>query len=445
MKNLRNDALLIFQHALKAADPFEAVMREVKVKGSCLTVGDRRYDLKNYRRIFTIGAGKGSAPMAGAIETLLRDRITDGIVVVKDGYSIPARKTLILEAGHPIPDKRGLEAARKIIRLLKQTDEDDLILVLISGGGSALLPAPLKGITLLDQKRVTGLLIGSGATIREINTIRKHISSLHGGRLAKLAYPSTVISLILSDVVGDPVDSIASGPTAPDGTTFKDCIDVLEKYDLMKKTPPPVFRLLKRGCRSRASETPKKDDPAFRRTFNLIVGNNLRCLRAASRKATELGYRTLILSAAIEGETRVVAGMHASFAQEILRSGNPVQSPACIISGGETTVTVKGRGLGGRNQEFVLAAALNFGDTKNIVVLSAGTDGTDGPTDAAGAIADSGTIRRAKHHGMDARQFLDRNDSHRFFKRLNDLVITGPTFTNVMDIRILLAAAENTP
>jgi glycerate 2-kinase len=280
--------------------------------------------------------------------------------------------------------------------------------------------------------------LDSGATIHEINALRKHLSQVKGGRLAQAAYPSVLLSLILSDVIGDDLDSIASGPSVPDHTTFSDCLRIVDKYGLKPKMPSAVMEIFEKGARGEIEETPKPGDPVFERTQNLIVGSNIQALRAAEQKAADLGYNTLILSSFVEGETREVAKVHAAIAKEILSSENPVGRPACLISGGETTVTIRGRGWGGRNMEFVLASAIDIAGLKDVVVLSAGTDGTDGPTDAAGAVADGTSVPRAGEKGLDPVQYLRENDSYHFFESLDDLIVTGPTRTNVMDLRLVL-------
>jgi hydroxypyruvate reductase len=440
MRELRDDAWAIFQAGLKAVDPVEAVKRHVQVIAEALRVGEQRYDLPQLQRIFIIGMGKAGASMALAIEGLLGDRITEGIVNVKYGHVAPLSRITINEAGHPVPDEVGLRGTQQIIQLLEQTTETDLVICLISGGGSALLPSPAEGLSLEDKQRMTKLLLECGATIHEINAIRKHISQVKGGRLARLAYPSTLISLVLSDVIGDKLDAIASGPTVPDSTTFEDCLRVLDKYQLRTRTPKGVLDILERGAQGLIPDTPKAHDPAFQQTQNLIIGSNLLALHAAKKKAEQLGYQTLVLSSSIEGETREVAKVHAAIAKEILNSGLPIGQPACVISGGETTVTIKGTGLGGRNQEFVLSAAIEIAGLDGVVVLSAGTDGTDGPTEAAGAIADGATVQRARELGMDPPSYLQNNDSYHFFQPLGDLLITGPTNTNVMDLRLVLVA-----
>ncbi|NIM90771.1 MAG: DUF4147 domain-containing protein [Candidatus Aminicenantes bacterium] len=437
-EKLREDALAIFQAGLRAVDPSVALKRHVKLQNDKLSVGKRDYDLSSYEGIYVIGAGKASAAMAQPIEELLGERIKSGFINVKYGHTLPLNIIQVNEAGHPVPDEAGLSGTKKIIELLSQTGEKDLVLFLISGGGSALLPYPVEGLTLEDKQQMTKRLLEVGATIHEINALRKHVSRVKGGRLTKLAYPSALISLILSDVIGDSLDSIASGPTVPDESTFGDCLHILEKYDLKDKISPAVLKFLEEGAQARQEDTPKPDDPAFRQTQNVIIGSNILAVKAAQKKAEELKYNSLILSTLIEGETKDVAKLHAAVAKEILNTGNPLQKPACVISGGETTVTIRGKGLGGRNQEFALAAAIEIDGWDEVVILSGGTDGTDGPTDAAGAIADGTTLSRAKALELNAEAYLRENDSYHFFQPLDDLIITGPTFTNVMDLRLVM-------
>jgi hydroxypyruvate reductase len=339
-----------------------------------------------------------------------------------------------------LPDEAGHTGARAIVGLAQQAGAGDLIFCVLSGGGSALLPCPADGISLDDKRQTTRILLDCGATIQETNAIRKHISKVKGGTLARLAFPATIISLILSDVIGDDLASIASGPTAPDATTFADCLSIARRYGVEKKIPTAVLHLLHRGADRRAEETPKVGDAVFRNVQNVLVGNNRLALEAARRGAQGLGYNTLLLSSFISGETREVAAVHGAIAREIIATGNPVDRPACVISGGETTVTIRGAGLGGRNQEFALAAAVETAGLDNVVILSGGSDGTDGPTRAAGAVADGTTVARAKRIGLDARLFLRNNDSYHFFEPLGDLLVTGPTFTNVMDLRLVLVA-----
>ena len=438
LARLRDDAVEIFLSALRAVDPNAVVRSKVRIVGERLTVDDHTYALDQFERIYIVGAGKASAAMAQALESLLDNRIRGGVVNVKTGHTVPLSTVELVEASHPVPDEAGLEGTHRIVDLVSSASGKDLILCLISGGGSALLPSPGPGLNLEDKQRTTRLLLRCGATIQEINAIRKHISGVKGGRLARLAYPATMISLILSDVIGDDLDSIASGPTVPDPSTFADCMEIVRKYGIFKDLPEPVRTLLDLGVQGGVAETPKPGDPVFARTQNAIIGNNLLAVSTAEDRARELGYHPLVLSSRIEGETRDVAMVHSAIAKEIRKSGRPLASPACVISGGETTVTIKGSGVGGRNQEFALAAALEIEGWTDIVILSGGTDGTDGPTEAAGAIADGTTVQKAREIGLEAKEYLRNNDSYNFFKPIRGLLITGPTLTNVMDLRLVL-------
>jgi glycerate 2-kinase len=419
----RKHALQIFRAALAAADPQEAVLRHLKFDGRTITAGRRKYSIKKFDRVQVIGAGKASAAMARAVERLFGKRIAQGWINVKDGHTAHLRRIHQQECGHPVPDERGLEGARRMEEIAREAGPRDLLICVISGGASALTPAPIPPMTLGQKQELTKKLLASGATIHEINTVRKHLSSIKGGQLAKLAYPATTIALILSDVIGDDLDVIGSGPTAGDRSTVADARAVLEKYGI---------------AQVEFHETPKPGDRELERVQNIIVGSNEQAIVAAARQAKALGYRTMVLSTRIEGETRDVADVHAAIAKEILATGRPLRAPACVLSGGETTVTIRGSGMGGRNQEFVLAAAIALDESGPVTVLSAGTDGTDGPTDAAGAIADSTTMSRARGLGLDAGAFLVENDSYHFFEKVEGLIKTGPTGTNVMDVRVVL-------
>jgi glycerate 2-kinase len=438
LEKLRGDVRAIFDAGLKAVDPIKAVKNHINRDGNTLRVQGIGYDVAAYENIYVIGMGKAAASMAKAVEDILGDKLTSGIVNVKYGHTVPLNKIKINEAAHPVPDDAGLKGSQEIIELLKKTGEKDLVICLISGGGSALLPLPAGNLTLEDKQAVTKSLLECGADIHEINSIRKQISAVKGGRLATFVYPSTLISLILSDVIGDDLDVIASGPTVPDTHTFHDCRNIIQKYKLDQRVPKSVIEYIEKGCSGEIEDTPKSDSPVFERTQNAIVGSNILAVSAAKEKAEELGYNSLVLSTFIHGETKEVAKVHAAIAKEIRSSGNPLKKPACIISGGETTVTIEGKGLGGRNQEFVLAAALDIDGLNDVVILSGGTDGNDGPTDAAGAFADGTTISRAGKLGLNAYEYLCDNNSYNFFKPLGDLLITGPTNTNVMDLRVLL-------
>lgn len=431
---LRKDAIHIFRAALKAADPAEAIRRHLHVEGERLVAGTRRYNLSAFDGVHVLGGGKASAAMAAEVERILGRRVTGGLVNVKYGHTARLRRIELNECGHPVPDEAGVRGAARIAGIAQGLTERDLAVCVISGGASALMPMPASPVTLEEKQATTKLLLACGANIHEINAVRKHISALKGGQLARLCHPATVLSLLLSDVIGDDLDVIGSGPTAPDSSTFEQARAILLKYGILDRVPASVRERIERHG---APETPKAGDAIFERVQNLVVGSNRLAVDAAAAEARELGYKPLVLSTLIQGETRDVARMHAAIALEARASGRPVKGPACIISGGETTVTIRGGGLGGRNQEFVLAAAIDLAGTKDIVVLSAGTDGTDGPTDAAGAIANGETGR-----DPEARRYLDNNDSYHFFERTGGLLKTGPTNTNVMDVRLFLLSGE---
>ncbi len=440
---LRKQAKAIFRAAIRAADPVEAVLRHFRVRAGVLIVAGRRYALGRFDRIFVIGAGKASASMAKAVERALGRRISGGLINVKYGHTANLNRIELNECGHPQPDEAGLRGAARIAAIAEQAGERDLIVCVISGGASALLPAPAAPVTLEEKQAITRLLLECGANIHEINTVRKHISSIKGGQLARLAFPATVISLLLSDVIGDDLDVIGSGPTAPDASTFAGALAILRKYGIDGKAPASVLARLRLGVAGEIPETPKPGDPSLSRTQNVVVGSNLLAVNAAAGKARELGFRAMVLSTFIEGETRDIARMHAAIARQARLFGQPAAAPACFISGGETTVTIHGTGLGGRNQEFALAAAIDLAGLNDVLILSGGTDGTDGPTDAAGAMADGHTCQRAAGLGLEAKDYLANNDSYHFFEPLGDLLITGPTQTNVMDVRLILVGKEH--
>ncbi len=435
---MREQALQIFQAGLQAVDPVEAILRHVTLNDNVLRISDRQFNLEDYDRILVVGAGKAVAPMAKAVEDLLGNRISDGVIVVKDKHGLPLKKIKVREASHPVPDERGVQGTEEILSLVETAGKRDLIICLISGGGSALLIAPVHGISLEDKQNATKLLLACGATIHEFNAVRKHLSRAKGGRLAQMAYPATVTSLILSDVVGDDLDVIASGPTVPDSSTFDDAEQILKGYGIWDQLPPTVRDHLAKGTSDQIEDTPKSDNAAFQQCSQVLVGTNLQALKAAGQEAQQLGYHPLILSSKVEGEAREVARFYAAIASEVLSSENPLKPPVCVLAGGETTVTLTGDGRGGRNQEFALAAALAITGLDNVVVLSGGTDGTDGPTDAAGAMADGTTVARALEKGLEPKDFLRRNDSYNFFQKLEGLLMTGPTLTNVMDMYMLL-------
>ncbi len=428
----------LVQAALRAADPAAAVQRAVRLEDDLLHVADKTYDLNRVRHVYAVGAGKASATMAQALEEMLGERLTGGIIVTKYGYARPTRRVTVREAGHPIPDEAGVQATRELLDLVDQADVDDLVLALISGGGSALLVAPAEGLTLEDIQATTDLLLASGATINELNAVRKHLSAIKGGQLARRVAPARLVTLIVSDVVGDPLDVIASGPTVPDPTTFADAWDVLVRFGLLERVPAPVRAHLQEGRAGRRPETPKPGDPLFERVHNAIIASNRQAAEAAAVRATELGYHALVLTTFLEGEAREVGTVLAALARELASHDRPVPRPACLVLGGETTVTVRGPGKGGRNQEMALSAALRLDGLPNTVVATLATDGGDGPTDAAGGIVDGHTMMLARQRGVDVRGALARNDSYRALDALGALLKTGPTGTNVNDLAFVI-------
>ena len=437
-KTLRQHALEIFQAGLAAVDPVEAIYRHVSIAEDVLKVGGHRFVLSDFEHIYVVGGGKAGATMGQALEKLIGNRIADGVIVTKQGHGLPLKGVRLYEAGHPVPDQRGIKGAEEMLSLVQAAGERDLVLCLISGGGSALMVSPAEGIALEDKQAVTRLLLACGADIHEINTIRKHLSRIKGGGLAGLAYPATMVNLILSDVVGDDLNVIASGPTVPDTSTFSDAHGICQKYGIWGQVPVPVRKRIQAGLQGDIPETPHGDDPIFKKSHAQLVGTNSQALQAAGIKARDLGYHVMIVSSTIEGEAREAAKVLAGTAGEIRLSGNPLTPPACLLCGGETTVTLRGEGKGGRNQEFALAAACAIQGLEDIVILAGGTDGTDGPTDAAGAIVDGDTVARAAALKLNPQDHLDRNDAYHFFQPLHDLLVTGPTGTNVMDVYMAL-------
>jgi len=430
----REKLLPILSAALAAVDPVTAVKRHMSLVGDELRIGERIYDLGQYRDIYVIGGGKAGGSMAKATEEILDDRLTVGVINTKYGYLAKTEIVRINEAGHPIPDAAGVQGAKEMAGLAARASDSDLVICLISGGGSALMTLPVEGITLADMEVLTAALLRCGATINEINAIRKHLSQIKGGNLSRLAYPAEVVSLILSDVVGNPLDVIASGPTVPDSSSYAQAYDVIERYGILHEVPSSVVEHLRRGKEGIIPETPKEDDAAFAKTYNLIIASNEVAAQAAMAKAQEIGFNTALLSTFVEGEAREVAHVFSAIAKEIAHSGHPVSRPACVVAGGETTVTIRGEGKGGRNQELALAAAVQIDGLDEATIIALATDGTDGPTDAAGAIADGSTLIRAREKDLSASDYLANNDSYHFFEALGDLIITGPTNTNVNDL-----------
>jgi glycerate 2-kinase len=427
----RQAATAIWQAALAAAAVEPLVRRALRHEGARLVAGSRTWDLERLRRVIVLGCGKAGAAMARAVEGILGDRIADGFVVVKDGHTGPTLRIRLAEAGHPVPDDRGQRAAQRLLDLARSAGADDLVVVLISGGGSALTPAPAPPITLQEKQATTRLLLEAGATINALNAVRKHLSVLKGGQLARAAMPAEVLTLVLSDVIGDPLDVIASGPTAPDPSTFEDALRVLVggrgRHD---RVPPSVVAHLEAGRRGEVAETPKPGDPLFHRVTNLVIGNNALVVDAAAARARALGYEPHVLTRELQGEAREVA-------RDLVARARRLPPASCLIAGGETTVTVRGRGRGGRCQEFALAAALALRPDEELVVLAGGTDGTDGPTDAAGAVVDA-TTAPDRHEGHDARRALEDNDAYSYLDAAGALLVTGPSQTNLLDLYLLL-------
>jgi glycerate-2-kinase len=427
-------AIDIFNAAIEAVDPY-------KLSTYYSDYVLETYNKEHCNKLNLIGFGKAAFPMAKALGDTIPEIVTTGIIITKYGH---VKGTLnnnieIFEAGHPIPDKNGLIATKKVIDMLKGTDTRDLVLCLVSGGGSALLAAPSNGISLSEKQQTTELLLKSGADINELNAVRKHISAIKGGRLAEIAYPSRVISLILSDVIGDPLDVIASGPTSPDNTTYVDAFAVINKYQLRDKIPENIMSLLQDGVKGAINDTPKIGNPVFEKVKNIIIGSNKIATKAAAKKANELGFDAMILTTELSGDAKEAAKWLAGEALKVRNEKCVAQNKMiCLVSGGETTVNVKGNGLGGRNMELALAFAIEIEGTEGITLVSAGTDGTDGPTDAAGAVVDGQTIEKACKIGLDPDSFLENNDSYTFFKHTGEILITGSTGTNVMDIQVIL-------
>ncbi|MDP2683357.1 MAG: glycerate kinase [Deltaproteobacteria bacterium] len=440
----RKELYSIFYAGVEAVDPYRLVLQAVRLDERNLKIGDMSYDLNHFKNIIVIGAGKAAAPMAQAIESVLGRFIADGRIIVKYGHAAILKRIKVMEASHPVPDEAGVKETENIIKMLQRADEQTLVICLISGGASALLVSPADSITLEDKKIVTELLLKAGATIDELNTVRKHLSKVKGGRLIQIASPVAVVTLILSDVIGDRLDVIASGPTTPDPTTFKDAMAVIKKYRIEKRLPSKVLKLLRQGINGMIKDTPKGDESFFRKTKAVVIGSLKNAIASARGKAISLGFNTDIITYELQGEARDAARYLSARAIEVRNSTKKRGNPRCLISGGETTVTVKGKGVGGRNQELALSFAMEIEGMKGIIMLSAGTDGTDGPTDAAGAIVNGNTAILARELGIIPEIYLENNNSYNFFKRLDFLskrryhFLTGPTGTNVMDIQIIL-------
>ena len=436
----------IFRAGVRRVDPEAMLLDQCSVEDGIFRVKlpgqEAEYRLSDYRRIMITGAGKATAKMAKAMETLLGDMISEGLIVVKYGHTEDLSIVKTIEAGHPVPDDNSVRAADALAKLAGSADEDTLIINLVSGGGSALLCLPYSGggvsLTLAEKQETTRLLLECGAEIAEINTIRKHLSGIKGGRLAAVMYPADVLNLILSDVVGDRLDSIASGISVADGSSYADADRIIRKYGLETRLPGNIRKIISMGLSGEIAETPKEGDEVFSRVSNILIGTNLAALKSAEAEAVKLGYNTAVLSSQITGEASEAAKFYLGIGRDIARDLGMLSRPACIIAGGETTVTIKGRGKGGRNQEMALAFLDQLDAQPGIYFLSGGSDGNDGPTDAAGAFAAAELASAGSEAGLSIQGYLDNNDSYNYFRQTGGLLITGPTNTNVCDIQIML-------
>jgi len=437
-KRGREVALDVIEHAIRSVNSYEAVKKFVRIENDRkLIVGDLNYDLSKVGNIYVVGAGKATFPIAQGLDEILGERIKRGTINVKTGEKRRLKHISIREAGHPIPDEAGLEGTKEIIDIAREAKEDDIVFCAVTGGASALMPYPAGNISLEDKKKATQLLLKCGATIDEINAVRKHISAIKGGRLAKYIHPAEVINLIVIDeIAGRPW-----GPTVPDTSTFEDAVNVLRKYRLLEKVPVSVRKHLERGLADPSLETPKPKDFKGLKVRSIVLADNGIMCEAAKKRAEELGFKSLVLSSRLEGESREVGIVLASIAKEIEEKGRPINPPCILVLGGETTVTITGQcGKGGPSQELVLGTSLKIAGSKKIVVASIDTDGTDGPTEIAGGIADGYTIERAKEKHIDVYENLIRHNSSRVLKELKDTIITGPTETNVMDLNVVVIA-----
>jgi glycerate 2-kinase len=437
IRKYRALTLQCLERAINAAEPKQLIKAKLKVESNHLQVQGYTFDLRKFKHVYVVGGGKAGGKMAQAIEEILGKHVTAGVVNIPYGTKQRTHVIELNEVSHPVPDENGVKGTLRIMALAEQAEENDLVICLISGGGSSLMPIPREGISLKDKQALTNALLKSGAAITEINTVRKHLSAFKGGWLAKKAYPATLLNLVLSDVMGDPLDSIASGPTVPDTSTFSDARKILEKYDLWLKVPVSIRKILSEGARGLLEETPKPTDLVFEKVHNLVIGNNRTASLAAIDFLGSKGLNTLLLADMLTGEAKEVGKALAKLASEGFACTDTSRSLG-VVAGGETTVTVKGKGVGGRNQELALSAALNLKESEECIIASFSTDGVDGPTDAAGAIVDSYTLKRGKQLGLDPEKYLENNDSYNFFLKLGDLIYTEATGTNVNDIAVIM-------
>ncbi|HEX2974647.1 MAG TPA: glycerate kinase [Bacteroidales bacterium] len=431
----RKAAEQIFLAGVKRVTPSILMPACMSLEDNILKAGQYSFNTGEFRRIYVIGAGKASAAMAAEVEKILGERISGGHIIVRYGHSCRLKRIQVAEAGHPIPDQNGFRATGAVLEIARKAEENDLVICLISGGGSALLSDFPEGSGADDIMVMNSLLVNCGADISEINAVRKHVSAVKGGQLARAVYPATLLNLMISDVAGDPLDVIASGPTVPDPTTFRHAMQVLEKYDI--DIPGSLLRHLREGLEGRIPETPKEGDPVFYRTFNILAGTNSLALEAAAEKARGYNLNAAIVNTRLQGDVKSVSDYLFETAIRI-KNDQVDKKPVCLLFGGETTVKMTGKGKGGRNQHLALLMARYLKDHPGVTFLSGGTDGNDGPTDAAGAVVDSETTRHAIEKNIDPEKYLAEFDSYNFFKKSGGHVITGPTLTNVMDIMVMI-------
>ena len=434
---IRAQLSALFTAAVNAVRPAELVRQTVTLERATLSVqpGSQTAAFPIQGQVFLVGAGKGAGPMAEALLPLLGKHLTGGVVIVPTGAELQLDPVTVVGGEHPLPGAGSLQGGELISTVLTDRRPADLICFCLTGGASSLLVQPVPGVSLEDKLAVNRALLACGADIHEINTVRKHLSQLKGGNLARRAAPATVVSFILSDVIGDDLSTIGSGPTVPDPSTFADAWKVLETHNLLQSIPESVKTHLSHGRSGTIPDTPKPHDPAFSHVHNFLIGSNTLALEAAARAAQRLGYISYIVPDPISGDTTHAA---RAFARQIKACLAAEQKPTCLLAGGETTVQVTGKGQGGRNQEFALIVAEELHNQTGWALLSAGTDGIDGPTDAAGAFVDSQSMQKAREKQLDSQKVLNDNDTYPFFTALGDLFQPGPTGTNVMDIKIVL-------
>lgn len=435
--NTRDKAEAIFKAAVRSVLPSVLIPEKVMIENDNLVVSGNVFNLKDLNNIYIIGAGKATALMTAEIEKTFGNRITGGHIVVKYGHSCPLKYIEVTEAGHPVPDDNGFKATRKILEIASQATEDDLVLCLISGGGSALLADHPEGASPSDMMKLNELLVNCGASISEINAVRKHLSKVKGGQLARAVYPATLISIILSDVPGDKLEVIASGPTSPDTTTYSQAIEVLKNYNIESSMPGNLLNYLVEGKSGIHPETPGPGDKIFSSTTNILIGTNRSALEAARMKALEYNFNAVIVDDKLQGDTASVAEYLVETALRLRADENAVKS-VCLLFGGETTIRMTGAGKGGRNQHLALLCSVLLKDHPGITILAGGTDGNDGPTDAAGAVVDSKTCEMAFTKNLIPEEYIDSFASYDFFKKAGGHIITGPTMTNVMDVIVVI-------